>query len=62
MSEEYKCKKIEFMTDTYDEKKCFVQSEVVARHSELNMDFLDEIPELPIIDATEAPIGLENIS
>ena len=56
-SEEYCYEKIKFATYAYDKKKCFVWGRVVAHYLELNLYFLDEVLEPPIVDAVDASVS-----
>ncbi|EHA8587243.1 hypothetical protein COCNU_scaffold001677G000110 [Cocos nucifera] len=55
-SEEYKDEKAEFTIDAYDERKHFIRSRLAFQYPELNLNFLDGVPEVPVADMAGAPI------
>ncbi|EHA8588602.1 hypothetical protein COCNU_scaffold005955G000010 [Cocos nucifera] len=61
-SKENEDEKAEFTVGTYDEGKHFVRSGVASSYLELNLNSLDEVPEVIDADMAGAPIDPENDS
>ena len=51
-SEEYEDKKVEYFVNVYDARKQSIWDRVTAKHSKLDMNFLDEIWDPTVLDVS----------